>query len=58
MAKDPLTFNLKSALERKTAQRRKHSSLSVSEKMKLLDQLHHNAAFLASLRPKAKTAHK
>ncbi len=58
MAKGPLTFDLKSALKRKTAQRRMHSSLSISEKMKLLDQLHYNAAFLASLRPKAKTAHK
>ncbi|MGA2478737.1 MAG: hypothetical protein ABSG63_08320 [Spirochaetia bacterium] len=58
MAKSRVTLSLKSALKRKALQRSKYASLSVSEKLKLLDQLHNNASFLASLKPKAKTAGK
>lgn len=53
MAKGSMTSNLKSALRRKKAQERRYASLSVSEKLRLIDQLHSNAAFLKSLKPKA-----
>ncbi len=56
MAKRSLT--LEAALRRKAAQRRDYYSLSVSEKLDLLDQLHRNAIFLKSLRPAKKDAEK
>ena len=52
MAKNALT--LKSALKRKRIQRRRLMSLSVGEKLALLDRLHSNASFLKSFRPKEK----
>jgi hypothetical protein len=54
MAKKPVAFTLKAALERKAVQRKDYASLSVSKKVELLDKLFINAAFLKSLRPKVK----
>ena len=56
MAKNTLKVDLKSALRRKAQQRVKYSSLSVAQKLELMDQLHDNAAFLKSLRPKAQSS--
>jgi hypothetical protein len=58
MAKKTVAFTLKSALERKAAQRKDYASLSVSKKVELLDKLFINAAFLKSLRPKVKVTSK
>jgi len=58
MAKDLLKLDLQSALNRKAEQREDFTSLPVAMKLKLLDQLHDNAAFLASLRPKKRATNK
>ncbi len=51
------TLTLKSALRRKNAQRREYMSLSISDKLALMDQLHDNAAFLKSFRSKKVAVH-
>jgi hypothetical protein len=47
MAKDILKFDLKSALKRKAAQRKKYASLPIAKKLKILDQMHDGLAFFA-----------
>jgi len=58
MAKDLLKLDLQSALSRKAEQHKDSAPLPVAMKLKLLDQLHDNATFLASLRPKRRATNK
>jgi hypothetical protein len=50
MAQEYLTLDLASALKRKEALWIKHASLPISEKMRMMDQLHDRAMHFARLR--------
>jgi hypothetical protein len=54
MKKSNPAMDLKPALRRKAEQRRAYSTLPIAKKLRMMDQLHDNAAFLRGFRPKTK----
>lgn len=52
MAKKRLSLDFRSVLRREKAQRDKYASLSIAEKLRIMDQLHDNALYFNKLRKK------